>query len=93
MDAHFTSPLQIDAIARGYGLSEYHFYRLFKSVFGVSPHQKLVHSRLSYGRYLIKHQYATVTDAALACGFADVHSFSKSFRKRFGYAPSSVLYS
>lgn len=93
IDAHFILPLQVDDIARECGLSEYHFYRLFKNVFGVSPHQKIVQNRLSYGRYLMKHQYASVSDAGLACGFSDVYAFSKSFKKHFGFSPSLIAHS
>ena len=88
IDTHFILPLQVDDIARECGLSEYHFYRLFKNVFGISPHQKIVQNRLTYGRHLIKHKYASVSDAALASGFSDVYAFSKSFKKHFGFSPS-----
>jgi len=91
IDTNFILPLQVDAVARECGLSEYHFYRLYKNVFGISPHQNIVQNRLAYGKHLIKQQYASVSDAALASGFSDVHAFSKSFKKHFGFSPSLMI--
>ena len=70
--------------------TEYHFYRLFKSVFGISPHQKLVQNRLHFACNLLRSRKATVTEAALSGGFPDVYSFSKSFKKHFGFSPSLI---
>ncbi|MBK8415387.1 MAG: helix-turn-helix domain-containing protein [Bacteroidetes bacterium] len=37
---------------------------------------------------LIDH--VAISEVALLAGFSDVSAFSKSFRKQFGYAPSSL---
>jgi len=88
MDAYFCQSLEIADIAKESGLSEYHFYRLFKSVFGVSPYQYILHKRLDAALDSIKSGHSSLTDIALATGFSDIHAFSKSFKKRFGVAPS-----
>jgi AraC-like DNA-binding protein len=90
LDTHFQLPLRVETIAMECGLSEYHFYRLFKSVFGISPHRQLVQNRLHFASSLLRCRKATVTEAALSGGFPDVYSFSKSFKKHFGFSPSLI---
>lgn len=91
INSHFKEPLPIANIAKECGMSEYHFYRMFKSAFGRSPHQQILNNRLNFARELILIQGATVGEAAMQSGFSDIYSFSKSFRRKFGYAPSSLI--
>lgn len=88
MDTYFCQPLEIAAIAKESGLSEYHFYRLFKSVIGKSPYQYILHKRLDAAKHSIITGHSSLTDIALEMGFSDIHAFSKSFKKHFGVAPS-----
>lgn len=87
MDASFQTPLTIEQVAKEAAMSEYHFFRLFRTVFNLSPHQYILQKRLDYGKRLIEEQ-CPVSAAALDCGFADIHAFSKAFKNRFGIAPS-----
>ncbi len=89
IDSAFASPLTIEQVARESAMSEYHFFRLFKKVFGVSPHQYILGKRLSAAQELLKKNYS-VSDVALECGFADIYAFSKAFKNRFGITPSSL---
>lgn len=91
MEDDFGSGLDIKSIAMECGLSEYHFFRLFKSAYGISPHQYLIQMRLIFASNLLKNKNYSVTAAAFSSGFADVYSFSKSFKKYFGFAPSTVI--
>lgn len=90
IDTYFLSDLPIKEIAREAAMSEYHFFRLFKKVYRVSPHQYILHKRLAAGRALLLQQQP-VSSVALDCGFADIFSFSKAFKKHFGISPSAVL--
>lgn len=88
IDSNFTASLSTARIAQEANMSEYHFFRLFKTVFGLAPHQYLLHKRL----YAAKHMLSldnSVWDTALACGFADIFSFSKAYKKHFGVPPST----
>lgn len=89
MDAYFQQPVSIQEIAKEACLSEYHFFRLFKSVMKITPHQYILQKRLSLAKEILKDKNTNVSDTALYVGFTDVYSFSKSFKKKFGVAPSS----
>lgn len=86
MDSQFNEPLTIAQIAGAAGMSEYHFFRLFKQVIGSTPYQYLLSRRLQASSELLKTDHS-VSDTAITTGFSDIHSFSKAFKKHFGVSP------
>jgi AraC family transcriptional regulator len=88
IDTYFAQIANIQEIAKEVGMSEYHFFRTFKAVYGISPHQYLLHKRLEYAHKILKNGNFSVSEAALETGFGDIYAFSKAFKKLFGYAPS-----
>ncbi len=90
IDGQFTQPLSIQTIAREACMSEYHFFRLFKRMMGVSPHQYMVHKRLELAKCLLGQRQLPVSVVAIECGFADIFSFSKAFKKHFKINPSGL---
>lgn len=90
IDSHFTQSLTIEQIARAAGMSEYHFFRLFKQTIGVSPYQYILAKRLKTASQLLKSDYS-VSDVAITMGFSDIYSFSKAFKKHFGVSPTNYI--
>lgn len=90
IDTHFRTNPSIEAIAKEAGLSEYHFFRLFKAIYTITPHQYSLRKRLETSYSLLKNKQQSISDIALDVGFSDIHSFSKAFKKYFGITPSSV---
>lgn len=88
IDEHFSSPISVAEIAREATLSEYHFHRLFKNMYGLSPYHYLMKRRLEFSQTLLQKHLMSVSEAALNTGFSDIHSFSKAFKKHFGVSPS-----
>ena len=88
IDAHFLENLNILDIAREAKLSEYHFIRLFKTIFNNSPYRYLLNKRLEFAIELIQNEYS-LTDISDVLGFTDVPAFSKAFKKFHGCNPSS----
>jgi AraC-like DNA-binding protein len=88
MDANFDKKTEIEAIARIANISTFHFFRTFKQVFHVSPHQYILDLRLKKSIQLLKKRQGTITEIAYKVGFADIHAFSKAFKKTYQIAPS-----
>lgn len=84
------NPISITEIARQIGLSEFYFLRMYKQVFQISPHQHILQFRMAKAFEILKKSKASISDAALSCGFADLPSFSKAFKKRFGIYPTAI---
>lgn len=87
IDTHFCDDITIEQIAVQAAMSEFHFIRLFKMSFGMAPYQYLLQKRLALAHSLLQAGCAA-TQVALECGFSDLFTFSKSFKKQFGTAPS-----
>jgi AraC family transcriptional regulator len=90
IDSYFLQEIPIDVIAKDVALSEYHFIRLFKTIYNLSPHQYIIQKRLAFARERILKDDISLSTIALMAGFSDVHSFSKSFKKQYGFSPSKL---
>ncbi|WP_085314853.1 GlxA family transcriptional regulator [Derxia lacustris] len=89
MEANIEEPLSLEDVARLAGLSQRQLQRLFKHFLGVTPTQYYLNLRLRRARELLLQTDMTVTDITVACGFQSTCHFSKCYRCRFGYAPST----
>lgn len=89
IDENLTSNLSLESIAIQTGISKYHFIRVFKSAFGISPYQYQKRKRLELAKLdLIKGNDIFFT--AILYGFPDVPTFSKAFKQQFGQTPGSI---
>jgi AraC family transcriptional regulator len=88
IEANFDKKIEIEAIARIANISTFHFFRTFKQVFLVSPHQYILNLRLKKAIQLLKKRQDTITEIAYQVGFSDIHAFSKAFKKTYRVAPS-----
>lgn len=87
IDANFTNNIYVEQIALEATMSTYHFFRLFKAVFQVSPHQYILSKRLNKAKEAIS-KAQPISEVAIESGFNDLFSFSKAFKKHTGIAPS-----
>ncbi len=88
IEQHYREPWDIADVAKLCCMSEYHFFRIFKKAFGISPYQYLIDVRLNWAFQQIKQQQQSISFIAHETGFADLSSFSKAFSKKFGFPPS-----
>jgi AraC-like DNA-binding protein len=79
----------IEALAREVRISPFHFIRQFEAVFGVTPHQYRIQSRLDLAKELLAGGEHSVTDVCMAVGFSSLGSFSTLFTRRVGETPSN----
>jgi AraC-like DNA-binding protein len=86
---HFNENLSLDKLCAQIGISKYHFIRVFKNVFGISPYHYQKLKRLEHGRFELLNGHS-IFDTALRCGFADVPAFSKAFKQAFGQSPGTL---
>lgn len=90
LENNLCNPISVGQAADYACLSEYHFFRLFKNAFGITPQQYLIRQRVSHAKILLHTGNFSVTEAATATGFSDVYSFSKTFKKHLGVSPSKA---
>jgi len=81
--------LTLEAVAKVACFSSFHFHRIFRSLLGETLAQFVKRQRLERALYLMSHApKRSLTEVALECGFASPSDFSRSFKSRFGTAPS-----
>lgn len=84
---HLDHEFHIEDMARKANLSPSRFNAVFKEQYGVTPHQYLLDMRISHACELLRNTDLSQERIAAYCGFADIHHFSKSFRKKLGLPP------
>jgi AraC-like DNA-binding protein len=57
-------------------LSKYHFLRLFKSTYGITPMEYVSRRRIERAQDLLRATNLTVTEVGMAVGFSSLGSFS-----------------
>jgi AraC-like DNA-binding protein len=81
-----SSTVSIKEAAREAGLSAFHFIRKFEAVFGETPHQFRIRTRLTTAQRLLARGHS-VTDVCFDVGFHSLGSFSTLFSRRLGISP------
>lgn len=85
---HFNVHVERFAYLTGRSLAT--FKRDFKKVFQMSPRQWLQEKRLKEAHYLLANKMQTASKVYLDLGFENLSHFSYSFKKFFGYPPTSI---
>ncbi|WP_282605412.1 GlxA family transcriptional regulator [Pelagibius sp. Alg239-R121] len=88
MERNLEQPLTIGAIVSQLGLSQRQLERLFRTHTGVSPVRYYVDVRLDRARGLVTQTELPIVDVAAACGFGSAVQFTRTYKRRFGLAPS-----
>jgi AraC-like DNA-binding protein len=76
-------------LAAACGLSVSHFARAFRNSVGLPPHQWLLQQRVLRAKSLLERPDATLSEIALACGFADQSHFTRVFGRLAGVSPAA----
>jgi AraC-like DNA-binding protein len=88
MDRAYAEPLDMRAVAAVAHVSEAHFIRTFRSVFGETPHRYLQRRRVERAMFLLRETDRSITDICFDVGFNSVGTFSRTFREIVGESPS-----
>jgi AraC-like DNA-binding protein len=81
--------LSLAALAARAGMDPYRFLRLFRRVIGVTPHQYVLHLRLTRAAEWLISRDDEVSAIAFEAGFNDLSTFNHRFRRVMGITPSA----
>ncbi len=79
--------LSLDQLAERFGVSKYHFIRLFRRYAGVTPMQYFQQLRLQKACRLLSARQLTVAQIADQLGYSSPYHFSRSFKQHYGISP------
>lgn len=88
IEAHYSEPLRLGALARKAALSVSQFSALFKTQFGLAPIQYLRRLRLRRAAQLLDDPNLSISDVAFRVGYEDALNFSRQFRRFMGKSPT-----
>jgi AraC-like DNA-binding protein len=88
IEADLTKTPSLSELAEHVGLSVTHFCTAFKQSTGHPPHRYLLGRRVAHAKSLIGQSSLTLTEVALACGFASSSQFATAFHRISGTTPS-----
>jgi len=87
---HPGEPHTIESLAKRANLSPKYFSQKFKEIIGTTVRSYIVHARIKRAEHMLHHAGLTVTEAAHALGYSDIHFFSRQFKQVTGRNPSEV---
>jgi AraC-like DNA-binding protein len=90
IDNNYADNIDLDNISDEAYFSKFHFIRLFKNIYGKTPHQYLTFVRIEKAMLLFRAG-KPVTEVCYSVGFESLTSFSGLFKRIVGVTPISFL--
>ncbi len=87
-----TMPCQ-NKLAAEFNLSTSTLKRHFRKVYGKNTYVYYQEKRLALGRTMLENEHKTISEVAYTLGYTKTNSFSKAFKKYFGFLPREIKYS
>lgn len=82
------SDIHLSTMASEVHLSEFHFSRLFRNTFGISPYQYVLQVKVEYAKTLLRNYPRSLSQIAHSLNFTDQSHFTNVFKKLTGICPS-----
>jgi AraC-like DNA-binding protein len=86
IDQHFAKSINLDDIAGEAFISKFHFIRLYKTYYGITPHQHLKRVRIAEAKKLLQSGMP-IAATCYEVGFESVPSFARLFKTLTGTTP------
>ncbi|MEA4822722.1 MAG: AraC family transcriptional regulator [Clostridiaceae bacterium] len=87
INLNYTHKITLEQAAREALMNKNYFCTVFKQQMGCTYYSYVNTLRLHHACALLKSTERTVKEIALGCGFSDISSFNKAFRKAYSVSP------
>ena len=84
---HYCEPMLIPEVAESVGLDPSYATRLFKTTFGMTPKDYLMHQRVAHAQRMLMNLKHKMLDIAMDSGFGSPSRFYESFKRVVGQTP------
>jgi AraC-like DNA-binding protein len=88
IDNHYSEPIDLNILSSEAIFSKFHFLRLFKESYGVTPYVYLKKIRIEKAKELLS-QDLQVEEVCFHIGFDSVTSFTTLFKRQVGITPAA----
>lgn len=87
IENHPYKKICIPDLAKAAGISTRYLQKRFKEDYGLTPKEYHLQVQMNLALTLLELENLSVTEVAERLGYADLFTFSKQFKKHFGYPP------
>jgi AraC-like DNA-binding protein len=87
IDANCQSNIRLAQIMSEAHFSKYHFIRLFKSIYGLTPHQYVTQKRVQKAKFELKETNNSIQDVCFNVGFQSPTSYIHLFKRNTNKTP------
>ncbi|MDQ0059473.1 AraC-like DNA-binding protein [Paenibacillus harenae] len=87
----FDQTILLEELSRTATLSVFHFSRLFKQKYGLTPHQFQMRYRIEKAKHLMIYTPLSITTIAEKVGYGSVFAFSKAFKQIETMSPRKFI--
>ena len=91
ISAHYNEPVTLADVAEYCNMSLYRFAHLFKEISGITFYNYLTAFRLEKSLSVLIYSGNNITDIAYECGFSNVRSYNRAFKKNFHLTPTEYV--
>ena len=88
----YNRQIRIGDLAQYINIDRGYLYSLFRKYLGVSPKEYLTNYRMESAVKLLTQRRMSIKEVSVACGYVDVYSFTKAFKKHYGCAPGQYIH-
>jgi AraC family transcriptional regulator len=88
IEAHLDEPIRLQDLATIGQLSAFHFQRMFRASYGVSPHGWVAYRRVERAKSMLCGK-EPIAQIASACGFSSQSHMTRAFKLGTGVTPSA----
>ena len=89
IDCHISENIKISEISDILSYTNDHIIRLFKSKYGITPHQYIINSKMQIAAVLLRSTNKSISEISDELNYTEVHHFSALFEKTTGLRPSA----
>lgn len=87
MDSCYATEITLHELSHIALMNVAYFLRQFNKYFHTTPYQYLMQRRMKVAAEMMRNTRSTITDICAAVGYEDVSSFTKLFKKHYGFSP------
>lgn len=88
IESHLNNRISVYEVAKAVSVHDRYLYSLFMKYEGIAPKEYILNRKIEIARDLLENTPLSIYEIAIASGFSDVYSFSRSFKMKTGVSPT-----
>lgn len=92
LEKHYSSPELTNTVLAGQcNISEVYFRKLFAKMYGITPKQYIIDTRINKAKHLLTDGILRVNAVSEECGFSNPYHFCRVFKQKTGLTPTEFM--